>query len=55
VTVDQSCIDKSLPKSAVQVIVLYWRWNEDIPIKRELNREFKRNFDVAALEKLLDR
>ena len=55
VTVDQTYIDRSLPKSAVQSIVLYWRWNEDVPTKREMIRQFKTNFDVAALEKLLDR
>ena len=46
---------KSLPKSAVQLIVLYWRWNDDQPVKREMMRQFKYNFDVAALEKLMDR
>jgi hypothetical protein len=55
VTVDQTYIDRSLPRTAVQLIVLYWRWDEDTPVKREFSREFRRNFDVKALEKLLDR
>jgi hypothetical protein len=55
VTVDRTYIDKSLPKSAVQLIVLYWRWEEESPAKREFGREFRRNFDVAALARLLDR
>jgi hypothetical protein len=55
VTVDHTYIDGSLPKSAVQLIVLYWRWEEETPVQREFSQEFRRNFDVAALEKLLDR
>ena len=55
VTVDHTYFDPSLPKTAVQAIVLYWRWEESDPVKRELNNEFMRNFDVGGLEKLLDR
>jgi hypothetical protein len=55
VSIDQTYIDKSLPKSAVQLIVVYTRWNEDVPTKREMMRQFESHFDVAALERLLDR
>jgi hypothetical protein len=55
VVVDPAFIDTALPRSAVQLIVVYWRWNEDNPAKREMIRQFKNNFDVAALEKMLGR
>jgi hypothetical protein len=55
VTVDRTYIDPSLPPSAVQLITVYWRWNDDVPVKREMMRQFKTNFDLAALERLLDR
>jgi hypothetical protein len=55
VTVDKTYIDRSLPKSAVQLIVLYWTWSEETPAEREFIRQFRSNFDVGALQNLLDR
>jgi hypothetical protein len=37
------------------LIVVYWRWDEANPAKRDMIHQFKNNFDVAALEKMLDR
>jgi hypothetical protein len=53
VIVDPDFIDKTQPGTSPQLIVLYWEWEDDNTAKREMIRQFKQNFDVAALEKLL--
>jgi hypothetical protein len=54
VTVDHAYIDPALPRSAVQLITVYWRLDGN-PAKREVIRQFKNNFDFAALQRMLDR
>jgi hypothetical protein len=54
VTVDHAYIDPTLTRSAVQLITVYWRW-DDNPAKSEVIRQFKNNFDFAALQGMLDR
>lgn len=55
VVVDPDFIDKSKPRTSVQLMVLFWRWEEGVAAKREMIQRFKQNFDVVALEKLLSR
>ncbi|MBZ5527110.1 MAG: hypothetical protein LAN71_04300 [Acidobacteriia bacterium] len=54
VTVDHAYIDPALPRSSVQLITVYWR-REDSPARSEVIRQFKNNFDFAALQRMLDR
>lgn len=53
VTVDHAYIDPALPRSSVQLITVYWR-RDGNPAKREVIRQFKNNFDFAALHRILD-
>lgn len=53
VTFDKSIFDPSLPRDAIQMIVVYWSWDDKDPAKSEFIREFKQNFDLGTLETML--
>ncbi len=53
VVVDPDFLDKTKPPDSIQLIVLFWRWEEGVLAKREMVERFKQNFDVVALERLL--
>ena len=55
VSVDRNYIDRTLPRSAVQLITLHWRNNDQDPAKKAAMRQFEDNFDLDALSRLMDR
>jgi hypothetical protein len=52
-----SFFDPSLPRTAVQFITVYWRWDAGPkdPAKVAVARQFKENFDLDALRAMLGR
>ena len=55
VAVDRTYMDRSLPPSAVQLIVLYWRIDGGPSAKHAAMEQFQSRFDLDALARLLDR
>ncbi|HUI57071.1 MAG TPA: hypothetical protein VLY04_18980, partial [Bryobacteraceae bacterium] len=55
VAVDRTYMDRSLPPSAVQLIVLYWRIDGGPSAKHAAMEQFQNRFDLDALARLLDR
>ena len=53
VTIDRSLFDPALPRQSIQLIVVYWSWNDKNPAKNEFIRQFKQNFDFDALRQML--
>jgi hypothetical protein len=54
VQVDETYIDPARPRTSVQLIVVHWTWEEEVPAKKEVIRRFKNNLDFATLQKMLD-
>lgn len=53
VTIDKSFFNPKLPRDVIQFITVHWNWNDaDIP-KAEAIRQFKQNFDFAALKQMI--
>jgi|GEM_PF-400703 hypothetical protein len=52
VRLDRSAIDASLPRFVPQFVVVYWRWQKNVP-SENFRAEFERRFDSTALEGLL--
>ena len=53
VTIDKGFFNPKLPRETIQFITVRWNWNDkDIP-KVEAIRQFKENFDFAALRQML--
>ncbi len=53
VTIDKSFFNPKLPRETIQFITVHWNWNDtDVP-KAEAMRQFKQNFDFAALRQML--
>ena len=55
VTIDRSLFDPALPRQSVQLIVVYWKWDEKDAVLSELIRQFKQNFDFETLKQMLGR
>lgn len=53
VTIDKSFFDPKLPRDAIQLITIHWNWNDKDTPKVEAIRQFKQNFDFAALRQML--
>ena len=53
VKIGQSFFDHKSPRPTIQFIVVSLRWNEKDPVKAELIRQFKQNFDFKALQQML--
>jgi hypothetical protein len=53
VTVNKSMFDPSLPRPAIQLITVYWSWDDHDPAKSDFIRQFKQNFDFEALKQML--
>jgi hypothetical protein len=55
VTIDTSFFNPALPRETIQMITVYWYWDRKDSAKDSVIREFKRNFDFAALKQMLGR
>ncbi len=53
VKIGQSSFDPKSPRPTIQFMVVSLRWNEKDPVKAELIRQFKQNFDFKALQQML--
>jgi hypothetical protein len=53
VTVDKGFFDPALPRQAIQMVTVYWSWDENDPPKAEMIRQFKQNFDFGALRQMI--
>jgi hypothetical protein len=53
VTIDRSLFDPALPRQSIQLIIVYWSWNDKDPAKDEFIRQLKQNFDFEALKQML--
>ena len=49
---DRSALDATVPKFAPQFVVVYWRWQKNVP-SENFRAEFERRFDPGALAQLL--
>jgi hypothetical protein len=54
ITVDPNYFNKQLPRYAAQMIVLYWRWDNNAP-GLNFKKEFEENFPVDKLKAMLDK
>jgi hypothetical protein len=53
VTIDRSFFDPALPREAIQLITVFWMWNDKDPAMAEFIRQFKQNFDFGTLKQML--
>ncbi len=53
VMIDKGLFDPSVPRDTIQLITVHWYWTEREPTKAEAIRQFKQNFDFAALKQML--
>lgn len=53
VTIDKSFFNPKLPRETIQFITIHWHWNNQETPKVEAIRQFKQNFDFAALKQML--
>ncbi|MGH9820483.1 MAG: hypothetical protein ACRD43_09975, partial [Pyrinomonadaceae bacterium] len=53
VTVDKSLFDPELPRQTIQLVTVYWSWNDKNPPKAEMIRQFKQNFDFETLRSMI--
>ncbi len=53
VAVDKEFFDAKLPRPAIQFMIVYLDWDEKNPAVFAAMRQFKQNFDLAALKQML--
>lgn len=53
VAIDKDFFNPKLPRPTIQFITVYWSWNSQRPVVAEAIRQFKENFDFAALRQML--
>jgi hypothetical protein len=52
-TINTSFFNPALPRETIQMISVFWYWNAKDPAKDRVIRQFKQNFDFAALKQML--
>lgn len=53
-TISHAFFDVKGSRSAIRMITLYWSWDQDVPSKVALIKQFKENFDFEALKKMIE-
>lgn len=53
VRLDRSYLEGGVPRSAPQFVVVYWRWQKNVP-SESFRAEFEKRFDPVAVARLLD-